>query len=73
MAGLGSYAKGQGVYNLDTAKAQSIERDSIVKWNKAMMAQNKILAAQKAVSDAADQKQRDEAQATARLASGADP
>ncbi len=53
MSGMGSYARGQGVYNLETAKAQSIERDSLIRWNKAMMAQQKVVQAQLAKEEAA--------------------
>lgn len=54
MAGAGAYARGRGIYNLQTAQAQSIERDSLIKWNKAMAEQNKVLAAEKAKQDAQD-------------------
>src|SRR5688500_5664855 len=37
LAGAGAYARGQGVYNLMTAQAKSIERESLIKWNKALM------------------------------------
>ncbi len=36
MAGLGSYARGQGTYELEKAKADSINADTMVKWNKAL-------------------------------------
>jgi hypothetical protein len=38
MAGLGSFARGQGVYQLDQAKADAINVDTMVKWNKALRA-----------------------------------
>ena len=38
MAGLGSYARGQGVYQLEKAKADAINVDTMVKWNKALRA-----------------------------------
>ena len=36
MAGLGSYARGQGVYEQEKAKADSINVDTMIKWNKAL-------------------------------------
>ena len=38
MAGLGSYARGQGVYQLEKAKADAINADTMIKWNKALRA-----------------------------------
>ena len=38
MAGLGSYARGQGVYSLEKAKADSINAETMIKWNKALRA-----------------------------------
>ena len=38
MAGLGSYARGQGVYALEKAKADAINVETMVKWNKALRA-----------------------------------
>ncbi len=43
MAGLGSYARGQGVYQLEKAKADSINVDTMVKWNKALRARQRAL------------------------------
>lgn len=43
MAGLGSYARGQGVYQLDKAKADSINVDTMIKWNKALRARQAAL------------------------------
>ena len=37
MAGLGD-ARGQGVYELEKAKADSIKADTMIKWNKALRA-----------------------------------
>lgn len=59
MAGLGAYARGQGDYTLKAAQADAIERDSLIKWNKALMAQRRQVrkeqaekAAKQAVVDA---------------------
>jgi hypothetical protein len=43
MAGLGSYARGQGVYELDKAKADAINVDTMIKWNKALHARQVAL------------------------------
>ncbi len=43
MAGLGAYARGQGVYQLDKAKADAINVDTMVKWNKALRARQAAL------------------------------
>ena len=45
MAGLGSYARGQGVYELDKAKADAINTDTMIKWNKALRARQAALRA----------------------------
>ncbi len=38
MAGLGAYARGQGVYELQKAQADAINVETMVKWNKALRA-----------------------------------
>jgi hypothetical protein len=43
MAGLGSYARGEGVYELDKAKADAIRADTMIKWNKALRARQAAL------------------------------
>src|SRR5262249_37512719 len=43
MAGLGSYARGQGVYEVQDAKAQAINLDTMLKWNKALRARQQAL------------------------------
>src|SRR5271156_3293125 len=43
MAGLGSYARGQGVYQQDKAKADAINADTMIKWNKALRARQRAL------------------------------
>jgi hypothetical protein len=56
MAGLGSYARGQGAYQQDKAKADAINVDTMIKWNKALRARQKVLREekqQKAIKDEA--------------------
>ncbi len=53
MAGLGAYARGQGVYEVENAQARSINLDTMLKWNKALRAQQAALRAQKIKDDAA--------------------
>jgi hypothetical protein len=43
MAGLGSYARGQGVYQVEKAKAGSINVDTMVNWNQALRARQAAL------------------------------
>jgi hypothetical protein len=43
MAGLGAYARGAGVYQLDQAQANSINADTMIKWNNALRARQKAL------------------------------
>ncbi len=43
MAGLGSYARGQGAYEVEDAKAQAINLDTMLKWNKALRARQRAL------------------------------
>ena len=43
MAGMGSYARGKGVYQLDKAQADSIKTDTMIKWNKALRARQAAL------------------------------
>ena len=43
MAGLGAYARGRGVYELEKAKADAINVDTMVKWNKALRARQAAL------------------------------
>jgi hypothetical protein len=52
MAGLGSYARSQGVYEVEKAKADAINADTMIKWNKALRARQQALR---------EEKQRDEA------------
>ena len=52
MAGLGAYARGQGVYEVDKAKADSINVDTMVKWNKALRACQRVLREDQRKEDA---------------------
>ncbi len=47
MAGLGSYARGQGVYQVEKAKADSINVDTMLKWNRALRARQAVLREEK--------------------------
>ncbi len=61
MAGLGAFARGQGVYQVENAQAQSINLDTMLKWNKALRARQKELRAeqlQEANRKEADRQQR---------------
>ena len=59
MAGLGSFARGQGAYQLDKAKADAINVETMVKWNKALRARQAALR---------EDKQKEEAKERAELA-----
>jgi hypothetical protein len=43
MAGLGAYARGRGVYELEKAKADAINLQTMLKWNKALRARQLAL------------------------------
>jgi hypothetical protein len=43
MAGLGAFARGQGVYQVEKAKADAINADTMIKWNKALRARQLAL------------------------------
>jgi len=47
MAGLGAYARGQGVYQLEKAKADAINVETMAKWNKALRARQAALREEK--------------------------
>jgi hypothetical protein len=47
MAGLGSFARGQGVYQLDQAKADAINADTMIKWNNALRARQAVVREEK--------------------------
>jgi hypothetical protein len=63
MAGLGAYARGAGVYAVDQAKANAINTDTMIKWNKALRARQKALREEQQKEDA-----RKQAEERARLA-----
>jgi hypothetical protein len=52
MAGLGAFARGQGVYQVENAKAQAINLETMLKWNKALRARQKELRAEQQKDDA---------------------
>ncbi len=54
MAGLGSFARGQGAYQLDKARADAINVETMVKWNKALRARQAALREDKRKQDAKD-------------------
>jgi len=62
MAGLGSFARSQGVYQLEKAKADAINVETMIKWNRALRARQQVLQADKQKEAA-----REEAQQEARL------
>jgi hypothetical protein len=43
MAGLGAFARGQGEYELNAAKARSIDQETVERWNKALHARQRAL------------------------------
>src|SRR4051794_14336167 len=43
MAGLGTFARDQGVYQVENARAQSINLDTMIKWNKELRARQQQL------------------------------
>ena len=51
MAGLGSFARGQGAYQLDKAKADAINVETMAKWNKALRARQPALREDKQKED----------------------
>jgi hypothetical protein len=65
MAGLGAYARGAGVYAVDQAQANSIDTDTMIKWNKALRARQKALREEQE-KDAAKQQAEQQARDTER-------
>jgi hypothetical protein len=59
MAGLGSFARGQGVYELLDAEAQALNAETMKKWNVELRARQQELQEAKRQADAAAQAQRD--------------
>ena len=70
MAGLGAYARGAGVYQVDKARADSINADTMIKWNKALRARQKALREEQAKEDAQKEVARQERVTEARLEDG---
>jgi hypothetical protein len=58
MAGLGSFARGQGAYQEDRAKADAINVETMVKWNKALRARQAALREDKRKADAKENAER---------------
>ncbi len=59
MAGLGAYARGQGVYELLNAQAQAINITTMQKWNQELRARQQQLQQEKQAAQAAVDAQRD--------------
>jgi hypothetical protein len=58
MAGLGSFARGQGAYEADKAKADAINVETMVKWNKALRARQAALREDQRNADAKENAER---------------
>jgi hypothetical protein len=52
MAGLGSYARGEGAYEVSDAQARSINLDTMLKYNKALRERQRELRKEKQAADA---------------------
>jgi len=63
-SGLGYYAQGAGVYNLDTAQAASIDTDTVMRWNQFMFT-SQLEANQREYARLAAVQKRDSASGTA--------
>jgi hypothetical protein len=59
MTGLGSYARGRGVYELDRAKAHAINTDTAIKWNKALRERQRVLRAEQRKEEAEEEAKRE--------------
>lgn len=70
MAGLGAYARGAGVYAVDQAKANSINADTMIKWNKALRARQKALRVEQQKDDARKEADRERKVAERRVEDG---
>ena len=55
MAGLGSYARGMGSYEVQDAQARSINAETILKWNDALRARQRALRLEQQQEDAKKQ------------------
>jgi hypothetical protein len=71
MTGLGSYARGRGVYELDRAKAEAIDTDTAIKWNKALRARQRALRAEQQLEAAREEADREAKLERRRLVNGA--
>ena len=71
MTGLGSYARRQGVYKIDRAKARAIKIDNTIKWNKAVRARQRVLRQDQKEQAAEEEAERQGKLAERRLVSGA--
>jgi hypothetical protein len=70
MTGLGNYARGQGAYEVDDAKAQAINQETMVKWNQALREEQKRLDEQRRRDEARRRAERDARVAGMELADG---
>jgi hypothetical protein len=59
MAGLGSFARGQGVYEVEHAKAEAINFDTMQKWNQALRVRQQQLRQEKQKGEAQQRAERD--------------
>jgi hypothetical protein len=59
MAGLGSYARDQGVYQQEQAQADSVNLDTMIKWNRALRARQLALNEDKRKEAAKQQARQD--------------
>ena len=60
MAGLGAYARGQGVYQVENAQAQSINLETMLRWNKALRARQQELRGQQRKDAARQEAERED-------------
>jgi hypothetical protein len=59
MAGLGSFARSQGAYQLEKARADAINVDTMIKWNRALRARQQALRAEKRQEEAREKAARE--------------
>ncbi len=59
MAGMGSFARGEGVYEVDDAQARAINLDTMLKWNKALRAEQQRAQQDRQRRDAEARAERD--------------
>jgi hypothetical protein len=70
MAGLGAFARGQGVYQVENAQARAIELNTMLKWNQALRARQKELQQEKQKEQAREAAERDARVARTELEDG---